>query len=265
MGFNLLDIFAKAGVDYLHPGGKKSTAYLIQKIKPATGMKVLEIGCGTGATLTQLSHHTGVNLFGVDTSAEMLKTAEQRMEYCNISSVNLKLIQPGGKLPFEDNYFDAVYAESVLGIIEPPALSVLMAEIKRVVKPAGTFFSVDAVWQLNTPIEKIREINHRCRKDFGIIQSNESPSDEKEWNAFFSQTGFENIQSLEIKEVNALTPDKDYVNVLSDQFTTKKKRTALLNPAWVVAYLSAHFIIKVFHRSDGACLKNYFFQMQKGK
>jgi ubiquinone/menaquinone biosynthesis C-methylase UbiE len=262
MGFNLLDIFAKAGVDYLHPGGKKSTAYLIQKIQPVDGMKVLEIGCGTGATLAQLSQHTGVHLFGVDVSAEMLKTAEQRMEYCGISSVSLKLIQPGGKLPFEDNFFDAVYAESVLGIIEPPALSVLLAEIKRVLKPAGTFFSVDAVWQSNTPVEKIREINHRCKKDFGIIQSNESPSDENEWNAFFGQTGFVHIESLEIRQMKT---DNEHVQSRSDTFTTYKKRTAFLNPALVAAYISSLVWIKCFHRNDGKHLKNYFFQMEKSK
>jgi|JI7StandDraft_1071085.scaffolds.fasta_scaffold20616_3 SAM-dependent methyltransferase len=262
MGFNLLDIFAKAGVDYLHPGGKKSTAYLIQKIQPVDGMKVLEIGCGTGATLAQLSQHTGVHLFGVDVSAEMLKTAEQRMEYCGISSVSLKLIQPGGKLPFEDNFFDAVYAESVLGIIEPPALSVLLAEIKRVLKPAGTFFSVDAVWQSNTPVEKIREINHRCKNDFGIIQSNESPSDENEWNAFFGQTGFVHIESLEIRQMKT---DNEHVQSRSDTFTTYKKRTAFLNPALVAAYISSLVWIKCFHRNDGKHLKNYFFQMEKSK
>lgn len=261
----MLDILAKAGVSYLHPGGKKSTVYLISKIQPLSGKRVLEIGCGTGATLADIALNKEVHVYGVDVSKQMLETAKQRMNYCGISSVNFNLILPDGKLPFEDDFFDAAYAESVLGIIQQPALSVLMEEIRRVLKPAGTFFSVDAVWELNTPKEKIKEVNNRSLKDFGIIQSNESPSDENEWNAFFSQTGFVNIQSLEIKEVNALKLDKDYVNVHSDQFTKRKKRTVLLNPAWVVAYLSALFIINFFHRADGNYLKNVFFQMQKGK
>lgn len=265
MGFNLLDIFAKAGVAYLHPGGKKSTAYLIHKIKPVAGMKVLEIGCGTGATLAQLSHHTGVQLFGVDVSEEMLKTAKLRLNYCGISSVSLKLIQPDGKLPFEDNFFDAVYAESVLGIIEQPALSELVAEIGRVVKPAGAFFSVDAVWALNTPKEKISEVNSRCLKDFGIIQSNGNLAAPNEWENLFSQSGFVNVASIEIKEVTALKTGTDHVNVLSDKFTLRKKRAAFLNPLVVVAYISALLLIKCFHRNDGKHLKNYFFQMEKSK
>lgn len=265
MGFDLLDIFAKTGVSYLHPGGKKSTVYLISKIQPLSGMRVLEIGCGTGATLADIALNKEVHVYGVDVSEEMLKAAKQRIDYCGISSVSFKLITPYGKLPFEDDFFDAAYAESVLGIIQQPALSVLMEEIRRVIKPAGTFFSVDAVWRLNTPKEKIKQVNNRCLKDFGIIQSNESPSDENEWKAFFIQTGFVNIQSLEIEKVNALKLDKDYVNLLSEQFTKRKKRTAFLNPSWIVAYLSTLVIIKFFHRTDGTYLKNVFFQMGKGK
>lgn len=265
MGFKLLDILAKTGVSYLHPGGKKSTAYLISKIKPVSGMKILEIGCGTGATLADLSLNTGVHLYGADISEQMLKTAQQRLNYCGISSVNLKSIQPDGKLPFEDNFFDAVYAESVLGIIEQPALSVLVAEISRVVKPAGAFFSVDAVWALNTPKEKISEVNNRCLKDFGIIQSNGSLAAPNEWENLFSQSGFVNVASIEIKEVTTLKTGTDHVNVLSDKFTLRKKRVAFLNPVVVVAYISAIFLIKCFHRNDGKHLKNYFFQMEKSR
>lgn len=263
MGFNLLSMFAKAGVAYLHPGGKKSTAFLINAIKPADSMKVLEVGCGTGATLAQLSHHAGVRLYGVDISAQMLETAAQRLAYCGVSSVSLKLLEPGGKLPFEDGFFDAVYAESVLGIVEQPALNACMTEIKRVLKPGGSFLAVDAVWKVNTPLATIRKINDRCRKDFGIIQSNESPSNEAEWTDFFGQMGFVNITSFEVQAMESIKTDSSHVQSSSDTFTKLKRRTALLNPAFIWAYVGAYLLIKCVHRSDGKQLQNWFFKMQK--
>src|SRR5258706_12962781 len=50
---------------------------LIADLAPAPGDRLLEIGCGTARNLIRLARrHPGVALYGIDASAEMLKTAD---------------------------------------------------------------------------------------------------------------------------------------------------------------------------------------------
>jgi len=50
---------------------------LISELAPAPGDRLLEIGCGTARNLIRVARrHPQVALYGIDASAEMLKTAD---------------------------------------------------------------------------------------------------------------------------------------------------------------------------------------------
>ena len=54
---------------------------LRQRIRPSTGQKVLEIGCGTGRNLSVLARkYPKVNFVGVDISSEMLSYAKTKIQ-----------------------------------------------------------------------------------------------------------------------------------------------------------------------------------------
>jgi len=64
---------------------------LIKEMKISDGEKVLEIGCGTARNLIILAKkHPGARFFGLDASAEMLKTAQRRIDAKHLDNITLK-------------------------------------------------------------------------------------------------------------------------------------------------------------------------------
>jgi len=66
---------------------------LIREIKPKPDARVVEIGCGTARNLIRIARrYPGVRLFGLDASAEMLRTAETAIRRAGLAD-RIKLIQ----------------------------------------------------------------------------------------------------------------------------------------------------------------------------
>ena len=71
----------------------------------------------------------GANIYGLDTSEELLKIAEKKL-----SEVKLK-VGLFENIPFEDNYFDAVLSK--YAIMTSANMEPVFKEIHRVLKPGG--------------------------------------------------------------------------------------------------------------------------------
>jgi SAM-dependent methyltransferase len=93
-----------------------------------SGMKALDVGCGTGHHLKGLAER-GFQVTGVDGSAEMLDVARQA-----VSDADLHLADVG-HLPFADDSFDLALCIEVLRYLEHPAGPI--AELARVLRPGG--------------------------------------------------------------------------------------------------------------------------------
>ena len=87
--------------------------------------KVLDVGCGLGASLEFLQREYGIEPHGVDASTETVKMAGKSYIICADAK----------KLPFEDESFDAVMFECVLNLINEPQKAI--AEARRVLKSGG--------------------------------------------------------------------------------------------------------------------------------
>jgi ubiquinone/menaquinone biosynthesis C-methylase UbiE len=93
------------------------------------GMKVLELGCGTGM-FTQHLAKSSAKLTAVDLSHEFLRKASNRIaESPSLCACDAE------KLCFRDNTFDCVVGISILHHLEIPSVG---PEIKRVLKNGGT-------------------------------------------------------------------------------------------------------------------------------
>lgn len=91
--------------------------------------KILEVGCGDGALLNQISNENKeIDLFGLEITDELVDFVNNR----GISAlVNCKLYD-GYTIPYEDNYFDFVILSHVVEHLEFPRK--LIYEAKRVGK-----------------------------------------------------------------------------------------------------------------------------------
>ncbi|HTE83761.1 MAG TPA: class I SAM-dependent methyltransferase [Dehalococcoidia bacterium] len=102
--------------------------------------EVLEIGVGTGANLPHYSPSAHVT--GIEPDPFMLKRARERLAQLHAANIDLRLAS-AELLPFPDQSFDPVVSTLVLCTVPNPSRA--LAEIRRVLKPNGTFDFIEHV------------------------------------------------------------------------------------------------------------------------
>ncbi len=104
--------------------------------------KILDIGCGTYPLF--LLNTPFDKKYGLDQVVE--NDSHQRWEKENIFFKRYNL-EKDVEMPFEDNYFDVVTMLAVFEHIEPEMLIKQLEEIRRILKPSGTFImTTPAAW-----------------------------------------------------------------------------------------------------------------------
>jgi ubiquinone/menaquinone biosynthesis C-methylase UbiE len=111
--------------------------YVARVAGPKEGMKVLEVGCGTGTNL-ELFAEAGCEVSGIDLSPSMMELAKQKLG----DRADLRL-GDAAKMPFEDNSFDLVLSFLTLHEMPPATRAPVLSEIVRVAGSDGKALFVD--------------------------------------------------------------------------------------------------------------------------
>ena len=136
---------------------------LIERSGIKQGMRVLEVGCGSGAFVTFVARAVGKTgkAFTLDIQPAMLKQLEAKLKSSENQDIkNIESILGSAyKLPFEDSSFDLGYMVTVLQ--EIPDKKRALKEVRRVLKPGGilavTEFLPDPDYPLKSTTIKIGE------------------------------------------------------------------------------------------------------------
>jgi SAM-dependent methyltransferase len=114
----------------LEPLGRRAMAAL----SPRPGERILDIGCGSGATTVMLAEAVapGGEVVGVDISRPMLEVARRRAE----GFIGVRFVEADAQTEaFEPASFDAVFSRfGVMFFADPDAA---FANIRRALKPRG--------------------------------------------------------------------------------------------------------------------------------
>jgi phosphatidylethanolamine/phosphatidyl-N-methylethanolamine N-methyltransferase len=110
----------------------------MRRMQPRPGLKILEIGVGTGLSLPL--YPAGVSITGIDLSGEMLRKAERRVAALGRSGVELRQMD-ARQLAFANEVFDVSVAMYVASVTPDP--EVMVAEMRRVTRPGGEIYIVN--------------------------------------------------------------------------------------------------------------------------
>ena len=100
--------------------------YVLKIAKPSAGMKVLEVGCGTGTNLA-LFAEAGCEISGIDLSPSMLDLAQTKLG----DGANLHL-GDASAMPFDDGEFDLVLGFLTLHEMPLEVRGPVVSEMARV-------------------------------------------------------------------------------------------------------------------------------------
>ncbi|MEA5087427.1 DVU_1556 family methyltransferase [Solidesulfovibrio sp.] len=123
--------FQRVAGETLRPGGLTLTARALAACRFAPGARVLDLGCGPGATLGLLAED-GLRAAGLDASKEFLAQAAPRGPVVRGRAQ---------ELPLRDGCLDGVFCECVLSATgDAPAT---LAAIARALRPGGLLALTD--------------------------------------------------------------------------------------------------------------------------
>lgn len=121
----------KTDVSINRPGGFELTKKLIDLVKLPVGSQILDVGCGSGATVEYLHSVYNYQSFGLDKNISGA-----------IENTHQPLVQgDGSKLPFEDGDFDGILCECSFSLFDNPTAA--LSEFFRVLKNEGCFLMSD--------------------------------------------------------------------------------------------------------------------------
>jgi len=103
------------------------------------GETVLEIGFGTGHCLAGLARAAGPSgrALGVDLADEMARTARDHVAAARVSGQVRVVCSDGERLPWRDGVMDAIFMSFTLELFDTPAISTVLVECRRVLRPGG--------------------------------------------------------------------------------------------------------------------------------
>lgn len=160
--------------------GKEMIKKMLQLVKAsdfsfAEGNRILDFGCSAGRMIRHLKNFSEFcEIWGVDIDAESIYWCKQHL----YPPFNFATTTTIPHLPFEDRYFDLIYAGSVFTHIDELAEAWLL-ELRRILSPNGRIYitiqdnhSVELLKTANTNVGSLGrgiDLYNKAKGDFGMI------------------------------------------------------------------------------------------------
>ncbi|EFU40251.1 Methyltransferase type 11 [Paenibacillus vortex V453] len=149
---NYIQMLSRLGMGSAHPGGFEATLRMLKNYPIEPNSRILEVGCGTGRTACHLSE-MGYQVTAIDLNENMIKKARTRAE---AMKMDVQFLQADVcELPFEDNQFDLIMAESVTVFTNT---SRSLPEYYRVLDQGGVLLDRELLLNKPMPEPKLKEL-----------------------------------------------------------------------------------------------------------
>lgn len=142
---------AAAGI---RPGGMELTERALAFCPFAAGSVLLDIGCGSGVTLSYLQGVHGLTCVGIDASPVLLSEAGKRSPSVGLTCAHAR------RVPFRGNVFDGVILECTLSLMGDRVGT--LREAHRVLRPRGRIILSDVYARNPRGIPRLRNLPMDC-------------------------------------------------------------------------------------------------------
>jgi len=228
---------------YVHPGGLATTRRMLSAMELTGSHRALDLGCGTGAT-AGMAAATGAEVIAFERMPAMLASTRR---HC--PSVSLVQGDARHRLPFTDDSFDAVWAESVVALLDP---STVIPEIARVLRPGGRVALNERIWREGTTVADATAVNRLSLRCFGMTAAATDPLDRDGWAALMESTGIVLREITPVGSPAARDARLGWRDVLTRQLRY------LSSPAWLAASMRWRWLIRR-HRKAWSQLESWIF------
>lgn len=184
---DIFDSWAKTqrGIN-MAQGHSHIVQYFLENTEFSQNDKILDIGMGIGQALWEVHQNIQIpleQLYGIDYSSEMVKTAQKRLQEDNIA------VGSAEKLPWENQFFDKIL--SIESLYYHQDLDKSLGEAYRVLKNEGPYFCAIEYYADNLGSQVWPEI-------LGLTLHNLT---ELQWADRFKKAGFQ-VTTGRIKKAN---------------------------------------------------------------
>ena len=131
------------------------TSFLVERLRPRAGNRILDVGCGTGSVELRLSRLRvpQITLVGIDRLVDRVIVAERTTDGHNLRASFSAA--DACHLPFPDATFDSTFCVAVLQHIAD--VSEALREFSRVTRPGGRILAVEPdnaarYWYSSSPV-----------------------------------------------------------------------------------------------------------------
>ncbi len=144
-----------AGDEPLEEATHRLTERMAEAARLEPGLRVLDVGCGTGAQARDLASRHDVRITGITTSVVGVEIARERTARANLDDRVGFEVRDGTDNGFPDGLFDRVWILESSHLM--PRRDLLVSEAARVLKPGGSVVWCDIVRHRKIPFMELRD------------------------------------------------------------------------------------------------------------
>lgn len=140
------------------------TSRMIDTARLEPGLRVLDVGCGTGAPAARLVAEHAVEVLGITTSEVGVAAAAERVREAGLVGAAFE-VRDGTANGLPDQSFDRVWVMESSHLM--PERQRLLAECARVLRPGGRLVLCDLIRRREIPFLELRQRT----EEFGVLRA----------------------------------------------------------------------------------------------
>jgi len=178
------------GRTFVSTGGLTTTKDIVDPIGLKPGMKVLDIGCGTGGSAFYMASYFGAEVLGIDLSDNMLAVANEHKATMqeNVQHLVSFRFLDATQAAFPENYFDVIYSRDAIMHIADKEL--VYSKALSWLKPGGQLVVSEYVHGRNHPNHTTEYVEYIKDRGYQLVTV-------QEYGNVLKKVGFKRVQAID--------------------------------------------------------------------